>query len=74
MATAKEIAARNQLIADYVSAFGQANPGKKKPTLRYEAGWFIMDYALTEQRYRKSQIEGMRDRLLARAAGGPEQK
>lgn len=70
MAKEKEIAARTQLMDEYLTAFVKANPGKKKPAIRYEAGWFFIDAGLTENRYRKSQLEGMRDRLLARAAGG----
>ena len=69
MATEKEIAARTQLMDEYVNAFVLANPGKEKPKLRYEAGWFFLDYELSEKRYRKSKLEDMRDRLLARAAG-----
>lgn len=72
MGTKKETTARTELMDEYVKAFVQANPGKKKPAIRFESGWFLIDYALTEERYRKSKVEAMRDRLLARCASAGE--
>jgi len=74
--TAKDraLAEREQLMRDYLAAFGLANPGKKAPTVRYESGYFHVSYGLFEtSRYRKAELERMRDRLQVRA-GGAEKK
>ena len=74
MPSMKEIAARQALVGEYLAAFRLANPKKELPELHYEDGWFHMKYGLSVEKHRKAKLEGMRDRLLARAAAAGEPK
>lgn len=65
----KAAAAREQLVREYLEAFGLANPKKKKPEVTYENGYFVLKYGMfANERYRKAELEQNRDRLRARAA------
>lgn len=68
MPSMKEVAARQALVGEYLAAFKLANPKKAPPELHYEDGWFHLKYGLSVEKHRKTHLEGMRDRLLARAA------
>jgi hypothetical protein len=56
------------LIVEFLAAFAAANPRKVQPRVWFERGWYWFD---TRQKYRRGELEVMRDRLLARAGDLP---
>lgn len=60
-----------RLMAEYKAAHEMANPDRKAPRITYAGGWFTMtlDAFGRGNKYRRLDLERMRDRLLARARG-----
>lgn len=57
------------LMVEYIEAFKAANTMSDPPHIYYGGGWYtIKSPALPPRRYRRKQIEAMRDRLRDRAA------
>lgn len=58
----------NDVIADYLSVFTKANPGRPRPRLAYEGGWYVFraEQGYVRGRYRRHRIEQLQAELQRR--------
>lgn len=56
-----------EIIDDYLSVFAKANPGRPRPKIVYEKGWYTFQDS-SPVRYRRHEIERLAVELRRRIA------
>jgi hypothetical protein len=66
-------AQEDALILEYINAFQAANTINTPPDIQYRGGWFVFKSPGTfPRKYRRTQVEAMRDRLRTRVTQAAE--